>query len=82
MNSINQSSVIEKLIVEDVAPHRSSISSSFADYIRVLKRLNLDQTRSEMNRALKVDIPDDAVRGFLLTNLHKPRFSKTSFAMG
>lgn len=72
-----KTNLIEKLIVEEVAPHRgvakSSNSTPFHAYIQALKRVDLNLPRNEIDRALKKDIKDDATRAFLLTNLYKPR---------
>ncbi|KAL3124092.1 hypothetical protein niasHT_004681 [Heterodera trifolii] len=67
--------LIEKLIVEDIAPQRNSHSSlaQFRAYIQSLRSVDLRLSRSEISRSLDPKIPEETIRAFLLTNLYKPR---------
>ena len=58
------------LIVEDIAPTHSS-ASEFEHLIGTLLKIDLSslKSRTDAHAAIKADIRDDAVRGFLLQNL-------------
>ncbi|GAA2026254.1 alpha/beta fold hydrolase [Yaniella flava] len=62
--------VLAGLIIEDIAPLDSS-TSEFEHLLGTLLKLDLDSltARTDAHAALKTDINDDAVRGFLLQNL-------------
>lgn len=64
--------LIEKLIVEDIAPAGTNAAKVFAPWVKAMLELNLEQlqSRREADRLLKPFIPEDRVRLFLLTNLH------------
>ncbi|KAF7635322.1 AB hydrolase-1 domain-containing protein [Meloidogyne graminicola] len=70
----SQTPLLEKLIIEDIAPHRSTTSSlNNHEYIKALKSLDLHKTRTELDRELRKQIVNADIRAFLLTNLYKPR---------
>ncbi|RLZ02671.1 alpha/beta hydrolase [Kocuria tytonicola] len=69
--------LVRRLVVEDIAPVDSKEADAtasrgnFEHLLGSLKRLDLSGIthRSEADAALRTDIPDDTVRGFLLQNL-------------
>lgn len=69
--------LVRRLVVEDIAPVDSqeadttSSRGNFEHLLGSLKRLDLTGIthRSQADAALRADIPDDTVRGFLLQNL-------------
>ncbi|KAI1726888.1 alpha/beta hydrolase fold domain-containing protein [Ditylenchus destructor] len=61
--------LIEKLIIEDIAPHRSYAESDVSELIDAMKSIKLYKSRKEISEDLKQRVPNDAVRQFLLTNL-------------
>ncbi|CAD5210332.1 unnamed protein product [Bursaphelenchus xylophilus] len=60
---------LNKLIVEDISPHRESSESLFLGYVDALQKVNLKQERAQILEQLEDVIPDLTVRQFLLTNL-------------
>ncbi|KAI6207992.1 AB hydrolase-1 domain-containing protein [Aphelenchoides besseyi] len=60
---------LNKLIIEDVAPHRGSSRKLFLGYVEALQQLDLTKPRREILTDLEAVVPDLSVRQFLLTNL-------------
>uniref|UniRef100_A0AC35UCX1 AB hydrolase-1 domain-containing protein n=1 Tax=Rhabditophanes sp. KR3021 TaxID=114890 RepID=A0AC35UCX1_9BILA len=65
----NYSKKFRKVIVEDATPVAHHQGGEFVGYVAALKKVNYMGTRKEIDNELKVAVPDNAVRGFLLTNL-------------
>uniref|UniRef100_A0A914I701 sn-1-specific diacylglycerol lipase ABHD11 n=1 Tax=Globodera rostochiensis TaxID=31243 RepID=A0A914I701_GLORO len=67
--------LIEKLVIEDIAPQRNSHSSliQFRTYIDALRSVDLRLSRRQISKALEPSIREEAVRAFLLTNLCQDR---------
>lgn len=63
--------LVERLMVVDISPARNEAATSFATLVAALRRIDLDQiqSRTQADRALAHEIPDDGVRHFLLQNL-------------
>jgi esterase len=59
--------------VVDIAPVRYAGLSSFADYVRGMRALDLDALdgRATADRELTASVPDPVVRSFLLQNLRR-----------
>ncbi|CAJ0962619.1 unnamed protein product, partial [Mesorhabditis belari] len=67
------SSLIDKLIIEDISPKGYSVSShTFRYYVEAMRKADLSLSRQEISKGLEHDIPELAIRQFLLTNL-RPR---------
>jgi pimeloyl-ACP methyl ester carboxylesterase len=68
-----QPDLVERLCVVDVAPVRYQTESTFADYVRGLRSVDLDglPDRATADAVLRPYVPDDVVRGFLLQNLRR-----------
>lgn len=66
-------SLVRRLCVVDIAPVRYAGLSSFADYVRGMRALDLSRLpdRATADRELQADVPDETVRGFLLQNLRR-----------
>jgi esterase len=71
--ALRQSDLIERLCVADVAPVRYQTQSTFGEYIRGLRSVDLDRLpdRGTADAVLRPYVPDDVVRGFLLQNLRR-----------
>jgi pimeloyl-ACP methyl ester carboxylesterase len=71
--------LVERLCVVDVSPVRYSTLSSFAEFLRGMRQLDLDQLpdRAAADQALTPYVPDAKVRGFLLQNLRRQPISPT-----
>ena len=65
--------LIRRLCVVDIAPVRYARLSSFADYVRGMRALDLGTLtdRAAADRGLQEAVPDPIVRGFLLQNLRR-----------
>uniref|UniRef100_A0A0K0DWD7 sn-1-specific diacylglycerol lipase ABHD11 n=1 Tax=Strongyloides stercoralis TaxID=6248 RepID=A0A0K0DWD7_STRER len=62
---------IRKLIIEDISPIYVNKTHLFPKYIKALMAIDYSLSRIEIDNILKKDIPDNATRAFLLTNLQK-----------
>ncbi|CAD5207105.1 unnamed protein product [Bursaphelenchus okinawaensis] len=60
---------LNKLIIEDISPHRESSASLFLGYVEALQKVDLKQERSQILKDLEDVVPELSVRQFLLTNL-------------
>ena len=71
--ALSHPELVERLCVVDVSPVRYSTQSSFAEFIRGMRQLDLDRLpdRTSADRALEPYVPDRAVRSFLLQNLRR-----------
>jgi len=71
--------LVGRLCVVDVSPVRYSTRSSFAEFLRGMRQLDLDQLpdRAAADQALTPYVPDPKVRGFLLQNLRRQPTSAT-----
>ncbi len=69
--------LVERLCVVDVSPVRYSTQSSFADFLRGMRQLDLDRLpdRAAADQALTPYVPDVTVRSFLLQNLRRQPIS-------
>ena len=69
--------LVERLCVVDVSPVRYSTLSSFAEFLRGMRQLDLDRLpdRAAADRALTPYVPDGTVRSFLLQNLRRQPIS-------
>ncbi|KAI6182840.1 AB hydrolase-1 domain-containing protein [Aphelenchoides bicaudatus] len=65
----NKQHLLDKLIVEDIAPNRGSSSSLFIRYVEALQKLDLNKPRREILLDLEDVVPHLKTRQFLLTNL-------------
>jgi esterase len=65
--------LVQRLCVVDISPVRYSGLSSFAQYVRGMRSLDLTtlSDRGAADRGLQADVPDATVRGFLLQNLRR-----------
>ncbi|HWH99890.1 MAG TPA: alpha/beta fold hydrolase [Propionibacteriaceae bacterium] len=65
--------LVERLCVVDVSPVRYSTLSSFAEFLRGMRQLDLDRLPDRMaaDEALTPYVPDSTVRSFLLQNLRR-----------
>jgi pimeloyl-ACP methyl ester carboxylesterase len=71
--------LVDKLVIVDIAPFRANNDSLFPQFVDAMKKVNLGQTRREIDAELEKDIPDQAVRSFLLTNLREDPANKDGF---
>jgi esterase len=73
MLALRQPDLIERLCVADVAPVRYQTQSTFGEYIRGLRSVDLARLpdRATADALLRPYVPDDVVRGFLLQNLRR-----------
>lgn len=74
--------LVERLVVVDIAPATSGGAGEFEHLLASLARLDLASVRqrADADDALRADIPDDRVRGFLLQNLRPlPGGADTAF---
>ena len=71
--ALSHPELVERLCVVDVSPVQYSTQSSFAEFIRGMRQLDLDRLadRASADRALEPYVPDKAVRSFLLQNLRR-----------
>jgi esterase len=71
--ALSHPELVERLCVVDVSPVQYSTQSSFAEFIRGMRQLDLDRLtdRTSADRALEHYVPDKAVRSFLLQNLRR-----------
>ena len=69
MLALERPDLVERLVVVDIAPTRSPGNS--ADILRALERVPLDRCdrRADVEAALAGDVPDPAVRAFLVANV-------------
>ena len=69
--------LVGRLCVVDVSPVRYSTLSSFADFLRGMRQLDLDRLpdRAAADQALTPYVPDGTVRSFLLQNLRRQPIS-------
>lgn len=67
--------IIERLAVVDIAPKTYGHLHRFAEYVRAMKDLPLEEihTRAEADRAFASAEPSPAVRAFLLQNLRRDK---------
>jgi len=67
--ALSRPSLVERLVVVDVAP--VAYRHSFAGYVAALRRIDLSalSRRSEADQALQAAIPEPGIRSFLLQNL-------------
>jgi esterase len=75
-----QPALVGRLCVVDVSPVRYSTVSDFAEFIRGMRQLDLDQLpdRAAADEALTPYVPDPTVRSFLLQNLRRQPISPTA----
>jgi esterase len=71
--ALRQPDLMERLCVVDVAPVRYQTQSTFGEYVRGLRAVDLDRLpdRATADAVLRPYVPDDVVRGFLLQNLRR-----------
>jgi esterase len=64
---------VERLCVVDVSPVRYQTQSTFAEYVRGLRSVDLERLpdRATADAVLRPYVPDNVVRGFLLQNLRR-----------
>ncbi len=81
--ALRRPELVDRLVVVDIAPAVSEGAGEFEHLLDSLARLDLAavQRRSDADDALRADIPDDRVRGFLLQNL-RPRSGADADAAG
>lgn len=65
--------LVEQLVVVDIAPKSYGNLHRFDEYIDAMERLPLAEltSRADADRLFEVDVPDPAVRAFLLQNLRR-----------
>jgi esterase len=73
--------LVERLVVADIAPVRYERMSSFADYVTGMRSIDLSRvhTRADADVRLQPYVPDDVVRAFLLQNLRRDADSDTGW---
>lgn len=71
--ALRRPELLERLMVVDMAPAQTNRALSLAPLVSALRNLDLDavSSRSDADRLLREEIPDDSVRGFLLQNLRR-----------
>ena len=71
--ALRHPALVSRLVVVDIAPGTSTAVSSFGTYVDALRAVDLDALteRSAADRAVAAQVPDPAVRGFLLQNLRR-----------
>ena len=71
--ALRRPDLVERLCVVDIAPVRYQKLSSFADYVRGMRALDLTRLgdRATADRELVPYVPDPTVRSFLLQNLRR-----------
>ncbi|KAH7726854.1 Protein R05D7.4 [Aphelenchoides avenae] len=72
-------SLLEKLVIVDIAPFRANTDSLFPRFVDAMKHIDLKKSRREIDTDLAKDIPDEQVRNFLLTNLKQDPYNKDEF---
>lgn len=73
--ALRKPSVVDRLVVVDVAPEVSKGGAQIKFLAEAMKELNIKQilSKTQADEMLKEKVPDYAVRQFLLTNLVKSR---------
>jgi len=71
--ALHRPDLVRRLVAVDIAPISYSGLSSFADYVRGMRGLDLSRltSRAEADAALVPQVPDPTVRAFLLQNLRR-----------
>lgn len=71
--ALNYPRLIERLVVVDISPVNGGTARVFGPWIEAMLDLDLEtlSSRNEASDLLKPFIPDDRVRSFLLSNLHR-----------
>jgi esterase len=71
--ALQRPDLVQRLCVVDIAPVRYARLSSFADYVRGMRALDLDALpdRAAADAGLRPYVPDATVRSFLLQNLRR-----------
>lgn len=69
LNNENSEKFIDKLIIEDIAPHRSSTDKLIPKYIYAMENINLNKSRRQIEDELKLVVSDYSIRQFLMMNL-------------
>ena len=69
--ALRRPELTERLMVVDISPARHEAASSFDALVAALRRLDIDHmtSRTQADQELTAEIPDVAVRRFLLQNL-------------
>lgn len=65
--------LVERLLVSDISPARNEATTDFSSLVSAMRNLPLDDvtSRGEADRLMAPQVPDPAVRGFLLQNLRR-----------
>jgi esterase len=65
--------LVQRLCVVDISPVHYARLSSFADYVRGMRSLDLERLpdRAAAEEGLRAEVPDPVVRSFLLQNLRR-----------
>lgn len=74
-------SLVQRLVVTDIAPVRYQRLSSFGDYVMGMRSIDLSriETRAEADERLRPYVPDQVVRSFLLQNLRRDPGSESGW---
>lgn len=65
--------LVERLLVSDISPARNEATTDFSSLVSAMRNLDVEglPSRTEADRRMAVQVPDAAVRGFLLQNLRR-----------
>lgn len=71
--TLRRPELVERLCVVDVSPVGYREGREFEHFVAAMRAMDLDAitTRQEADEALAAEVPDDAVRAFLLQNLRR-----------
>lgn len=65
----NSEEFIDKLIIEDIAPNRSYNDNLILKYIFAMKKIDLNQSKGQIENDLNLIISNNSITQFLMTNL-------------
>lgn len=65
--------LVERLLVSDISPAENSATADFSSLVSAMRNLRIEDlsSRTEADAQLADQVPDPAVRGFLLQNLRR-----------
>jgi pimeloyl-ACP methyl ester carboxylesterase len=71
--ALRHPSLVERLVVADVAPVAYRHASEFVQYVEAMRSIDVNKLtrRSEADEAMADAVPDPTIRGFLLQNLRR-----------
>lgn len=75
----NSNELIDKLIIEDIAPHRPSTDNLILKYISAMEKIDLSQSRRQIEDELMLTVSNDSIRHFLMMNLNQEKNNLNKF---